>query len=128
MSANAVSLVQRFWELMMTNDFRSVGSILADEFMLDYPQSNERIRGRDNFAALNEQYPAHGRWRFVINRIVGNDSEAVSDVSVTDGVQQARVISFFSVRGQKIVKMVEFWPDPFAARDERKHLVERMDS
>jgi len=128
MSANAVFWAQRFWELMMTNDFRSVGSVLADEFMLDYPQSNERIRGRDNFAALNEQYPAHGRWRFVINRIVGNDSEAVSDVSVTDGVQQARVISFFSVRGQKIVKMVEFWPDPFVARDERKHLVERMDS
>jgi len=77
---------------------------------------------------MNEEYPAHGRWVFVINRIVGNDSEAVSDVSVTDGVQHARAISFFSVSDEKIFRMVEFWPDPFPARDDRKHLVEPMDS
>jgi hypothetical protein len=47
---------------------------------------------------------------------------------VTDGVQQARAISFFSASGDKIAKMVEFWPDPFPARDDRKHLVERIDS
>src|SRR5215475_5446413 len=113
MSAKAVSLVQRFWELMKTNDFRSVGSVLAGDFVLDWPQSNERIRGRDNFAAMNEEYPARGRWQFTINRIVGDDVQAVSDVFVTDGVQKARAISFFSAPEGKIQKMVEFWPEPF---------------
>lgn len=113
---------------MKTNDFRSVGSLLSDDFVLDWPQSNERIRGRDNFAAMNEEYPAHGLWQFTINSIVGNDSEAVSDVSVTDGVQNARAISFFSVQDEKIVRLVEFWPEPFPARDDRKHLVEKIDS
>ena len=46
---------------MKANDFLSVGSVLADDFVLDWPQSNERIRGRDNFAAMNEEYPASGR-------------------------------------------------------------------
>ena len=127
MPAKAVALVEKYWELMKTNDFRSVGSVLSDEFVLDWPQSNERIRGRDNFATMNEAYPAHGRWRFTVNRIVGNDSEAVSDVSVTDGVQKARAISFFSTRAEEIVKMVEFWPEPFPARDDRKHLVEKIE-
>ena len=72
MSSVAVKAVERFWELMMTNDFRSVGSALSDEFVLDWPQSKERIRGRDNFAAMNEEYPRHGRWEFTINRIVGS--------------------------------------------------------
>jgi hypothetical protein len=121
-------IVQRFWELMMTNNFRSVGSVLSDDFILDWPQSNERIRGRDNFAAMNAEYPAHGPWRFTINRIVAEDGEAVSDVSVTDGVQKGRAISFFSVRNGKIVKMVEFWPDPFTPHENRKHLVEMIDS
>jgi len=112
---------------MATNDFRSVGSLLAEDFMLDWPQSGERIRGRDNYAAMNEQYPAKGLWTFTINRIAGNDDEAVSDVSVTDGVQQARAISFFTVREGQIETMVEFWPEPFAPLDNRKHLVERID-
>ena len=64
---------------MATNDFRSVGSVLSDDFVLEDPQSGERIRGRDNYAALNEEYHAHGRWTFNINRIVGNDREAVTD-------------------------------------------------
>jgi hypothetical protein len=109
---------------MNTNDFRSVGLLISDEFFLDWPQSNERIRGRDNLATMNEQYPAYGRWQFTVNRIVGNDSEAVSDVSVTDGTQKARVISFFKVEKGMISRMVEYWPDDFAAREDRKHLTE----
>jgi limonene-1,2-epoxide hydrolase len=125
--SNAVELIERFWQLMRSNDFRSVGAVLADEFVLDWPQSNERIRGRDNFAAMNEEYPAHGRWEFTIHRIVGNDLEAVSDVSVTDGVQKGRAISFFTIRDAKIVSIVEFWPEPFEPAENRKHLVETID-
>jgi ketosteroid isomerase-like protein len=128
LSTNGTDLVRKFWELMATNDFQLVRSILSDDFVLDWPQSSERIRGRDNYAAMNEQYPAHGRWTFSINRLVGTDNEVVSDVTVSDGVQVARAISFFELRDGKIVKMVEYWPEPFAARDDRKHLVEISDA
>ena len=98
---------------------------MADDFILDWPQSGERIRGRENYAAMNVQYPTTtGHWTFAVNRLVGNDYEAVSDVTVSDGVQNARAISFFEVREGKIVKMVEFWPETFAALENRKHLVE----
>ena len=73
---------------------------------------------------MNAEYPAKGRWTFTINRLVGNDEEAVSDVTVSDGVQLARVISFFQIRDGQIASLVEYWPEPFAAREERKHLVE----
>ena len=124
----AVEVVRKFWELMLTNDFRSVGSVLSDDFVLDWPQSSERIRGRANFAAMNEQYPAHGRWHFVINRVIGDDSDAVTDVLVSDGVQRARVISFFTVREDKVVRMVEYWPENYPAPENRKHLVEKIDA
>jgi ketosteroid isomerase-like protein len=123
----SVSLVERFRVLMMTNDFRSVGSVLSDDFVLEWPQSNERIRGRDNFAVMNEEYPANGRWEFTVHRVVANDDEAVTDVSVTDGVVQARVVSFFTIENGKISRMVEFWPDRFEAPQNRTHLVERID-
>jgi SnoaL-like domain len=126
MSSLATDIVREFWKLMQSNDFRAVGSILSDDYILEWPQSNERIRGRDNFVAMNEQYPAHRSWKFVINTIVGNEREAVSDVSITDGVQSARAITFTTTQHGKITKQVEFWPENYQAPENRKHLVETI--
>ena len=111
---------------MGTNDFHAVGAVLADEFVLEWPQSNERIRGRDRFAAMNSEYPAKGAWVFELQRIVGEEGEVVTDVTVTDGARRDRAISFFTVRGNKIARIVEYWPEPFAARPNRSHLVEPL--
>jgi ketosteroid isomerase-like protein len=120
-------VVREFWRLMGTNDFNAVGAVLAPDFVLEWPQSGERIRGPKRFAQMNSEYPAHGRWSFTVNRFVSNQSQVVSDVTVTDGVQTARAISFFEVSGGKIVRLVEFWPEPFEPPINRSHLVERMD-
>jgi ketosteroid isomerase-like protein len=123
----AVEAVREFWRLMATNDFDSVGAVLSPEFVLEWPQSKERIRGAERFARMNEEYPAHGPWRFTLHRVVGTETEVVSDVSVTDGVQSARPISFFTVVQGKITRLVEFWPEPYAAPESRAHLVESME-
>jgi hypothetical protein len=112
---------------MESNDFASVGEVLSEDFVLEWPQSGERIRGRENFGRMNQEYPAHGIWKFTINRILVDGDEAVSDVSVTDGVQQGRAISFFSISNSKINTLLEFWPDPFPAPEHRRHLVEMME-
>lgn len=125
-SSTSEAIAREFWRLMASNDFSSVAAVLAPEFVLEWPQSKERIRGPERFARMNREYPAHGPWRFTIHRIVAGESEAVTDVSVTDGVQNARVISFFTLDGSKIVRLVEFWPEPYAPPANRAHLVETM--
>lgn len=127
MSGKAVQVVEKFWELMGTNDFTAVGPLLSDDFVLEWPQSAERLRGRDNFAAMNKEYPAKGPWRFTVHSVVGDDESAVSDVSITDGAVKARAISFFSMKDGRIVKMIEFWPQDYPAPRNRKHLVERIE-
>ena len=112
---------------MASNDFATVTQVLADDFVLDWPQTGERIRGPENFVRMNQQYCAHGPWRFTINRLVGGATEAVSDVSITDGVQRARAISFFTVVNYKVSELVEFWPEPYAAPIDRAQLVEHRD-
>ena len=126
MEQMAIQIVEEFYRRMNTNDFRSAAQMLSDDFILEWPQSSERIHGRDNFVAVNQEYPAHGQWRFRINRIVGNETEAVSDVSVTDGVQTARAITFSTVRAGRIAKQVEYWPEEYEAPENRRHLVEIM--
>ena len=76
---------------------------------------------------MNREYVAHGRWRFTIVRLFGDASDAVSEVDITDGVQRAKAISFFACANGKIVRLVEFWPEPSPARADRAHLVEPIE-
>jgi ketosteroid isomerase-like protein len=127
MRDEAIGVVERFWELMNANDWAAAGALLGDDYVLEWPQSNERIRGRANFVAVNAEYPAAGPWSFAVHRIVGGAGEVASDVSVTDGVQSARAVSFFSVRAGLIVRQVEFWPESYEAPAGRAHLVEPLE-
>jgi len=127
MAMKSEQVIRRFWELMASNDFESVAEVLAEDFVLDWPQSKERIRGSENFALMNQEYPAHGPWTFTINRIVCGGAEGVTDVSISDGTQKARAVSFFSISGDKIKHLVEYWPEPYAAPASRAHLVEPME-
>ncbi len=117
--------MESFWAAMQTNDFRRAGEWLHEDYILEWPQSGERIRGRANFVAVNENYPAHGLWEFRVHRILAEGDEVVSDVGVTDGAVNARVITFSTVREGKILHQTEFWPDPFEAAAWRAQWVEK---
>jgi len=119
-------IVEGFWAAMQTNDFKAAGEFLHDDYVLEWPQSGERICGRANFVAINDHYPAHGRWEFTIHRIIAEGDEAVSDVGVTDSAITGRVITFSTVRGGKIVHQTEFWPDPFEPAAWRAEWVEKI--
>jgi len=126
MTLSAIELVQEFYRRMNSNDFQAAAELLSEDYILEWPQSGERIRGRANFVAVNVEYPAYGSWRFTVNRIVASATEVVSDVSITDGMQAARAITFHTVQAGLIIKQVEFWPENYPAPENRRHLVERM--
>ncbi len=119
--------VERFWRAMGDNDWPGAGRLLHDDFALDWPQSGERIRGRDNFAAVNAHYPAAGRWRFTLHRLVADERGAASEVVVTDGARLDRAITFFELRDGLIRRMIEYWPEPFAPAPWRAPWVERIE-
>ena len=126
MTSTAVDIVRQFWTLMQSNDFAAVATVLAPDFVLEWPQTKERIRGAERFVRVNAEYPAHGRWDFAIHRIVGDERDAVSDVDITDGVLRARAISFFETADGRVRRIVEYWPEPYEPPANRAHLVERM--
>jgi hypothetical protein len=113
---------------MQANDFRAAAQLLADDFVLDWPLTGERIRGRDNFVALNERYPAHGRWHFTLHRCLAERAEVVTEVTVTDGVVSAQAITFSTVAHGQISRQVEYWPEPYEPLAWRAKLVERIEN
>jgi len=123
---NNKQLIESFWSTMGTNDFYTVAQLLHDDYVLEWPQSGERIRGRDNFAAINTYYPADGKWTFKINHIVAEGDTVVTDVSISDGTKHDRAVTFSTVLDGKIWKQVEFWPEPFESPDWRTQWVEKI--
>ena len=123
---NNKQILEDFWATMETNDFQAASRLLHDDFILDWPQSGERILGRENFVAININYPAEGKWHFEINHILAEEDVVVTDVSVTEGKIFGRAITFSTVRDGKIWKQVEFWPDPFEAPGWRAQWVQKL--
>jgi hypothetical protein len=121
-------IVERFWHLMNTNDWDAVGTVLHDEFLLTWPQSGERIRGRANFSAVNAHYPATDVWHFAVRHLVADDTMAASAVAVTMSALKAEVVTFFEVRDGLIRRVTEYWPDSFEAASWRAQWVERADA
>ena len=119
-------VVEQFWAAIGRNDFKAAAAFLSNEYVLEWPQSGERIRGPENFVALNEHYPAAGPWRSRVDHIVAEDNHVATDVTVTDGATTARALTFSEVRDGKIVRQTEYWPDPFEAAPWRAQWVERF--
>lgn len=120
-------VVERFWSAMQANDWRAAAALFVEDIVVDWPCSGERINGRADYVALQERYPTStGRWRFDVHRIVADDVTTVSEVTVTDGVQSARVIAFSEVVGDRIVRQVEYWPAAYEPPPDRADLVTRI--
>lgn len=95
---------------MASNDFAHVSELLAESFTCDWPQSNERIVGRQNFVSVNASYPAHGPWTFFVSDEVTEGDRAVTRTLVSDGVRQDWCISLFTCEEGEIIKIIEYWP------------------
>jgi limonene-1,2-epoxide hydrolase len=112
--------MRAFWAAMEANDWPGAASHLAPDCVIDWPCSGERIVGRDDFAALQARYPTNtGRWHFDVHRLVVDADTVVSEVTVTDGEQSARVVAFSDIDGEHVVRQVEYWPtayDPLPGR------------
>ena len=120
-------VVARFWRAMQANDWRAAADLFVEEIVVDWPCSGEQIVGRDDYVALQERYPTStGRWRFEVHRIVADRITVVSEVTVTDGVQSARVIVFSEVAGGRIVHHVEYWLAAYEPPPDRADLVSRI--
>jgi len=51
-TSGAEAVVREFWRLMGTNRFHCVQSVLTSDFVLEWPQSREWLRGVERFACM----------------------------------------------------------------------------
>lgn len=121
-------IVSGFWDAMASNDFSYASKWLHPEFEYYMPQTREYLCSPGNFAKLNDEYPAEGKWIFAVRSIVCDGDRAVSDVEITDGAVNARAITFHTIEDGLIRRQIEYWPDEYPAPEWRRKWVQVVDT
>ena len=123
---DAHEVVTAYWAAANERDWDAFGDLLSDDVVYEGPQTRERVRGRANYVRFNvEGFP--GDWHLVVNRIIGEGFHASSWIEFTnaDGIVQPGLCFFELQEDGAIVRITDFWPDPYDLPVQRAHLVER---
>lgn len=92
--------------------------IYHDDAILEFPQSQERFEGKQNFLAWRRQYPAVVD--FKIRRIQGRDDLWIAEASVRyDGGSWGYGCSIHEFRGDKIARETIYYGEGWEAPEWR---------
>lgn len=124
---SARDVVESLWRRIEERDWAAVGALIAEDAVVEWPVTGERIVGRANFLAVNTEYPEG--WSIRVQRVVAQGEEVASEVLVPhEELGVFRVASFWRVRDGRVVAGREYWtgPDPEPAPEWRARFVEPL--
>lgn len=120
-------IVSELWARMQARDWPGLGELLAEDVVVEWPVSGERIVGRANYVGINADYPEG--WSIRVLRIVADGDAVVSEVEVPhDSMGVHRVVSLWTVRDGRIAAGREYWTESGSdpAPEWRAAYVQRM--
>ena len=127
MSADANrATVERYWEAVAREDFDAAAKEFHDDFIELWPQSGERISGRENWLSMVRAYP--GFPSIEQKRTIGRADLWVTEAAfdyARDGSPPWQVCAVQECRDGKIARITEFFGSPFEPADWRAEWVER---
>ena len=114
------------WAASDANDFEAEHRIYAEDAVLEYPQSGERIRGRAHIQASRTAQP--NQKRFSVRRILGAGGLWVSEFILTYDGKPSYVVSIMEFAHGMVIRETQYFSDPFAPGPSRAEWVERMET
>jgi hypothetical protein len=102
-------------------------SVRHEDYVMEMPQSGERIRGREKMREFQEAYPTPPTIQ--LRRVVVKDSlwviEGINDYG---GGRVFFVVAIFELKDGKIWRDTRYYAEPFEAPEWRAQFVERLKS
>ena len=112
---------QSFFE---RQDIDAMADLLHDDFVEEFPQSGERIRGKDNWRELYNSYPA-------LPTLIDYKYSLSGDLAVVEMVleyegNRMNVCEIIDLQDGKFKRDRAYFAEPFEAPEWRAQWVERM--
>ena len=117
--------LNRHWAASDANDFDVEHDIYREDALLEYPQSSERIRGRQNIQASRVAQPNSKRFR--VRRIVGTDDLWVTEFILAYDGRPSYSVSIMEFVDGKVARETQYFADPFEPGRSRADWAERME-
>ena len=116
--------LERYFKAFERRDLDAFAELFHDDYVEEYPQSGERIRGKQNARAVNENYPGLPS---LINRSYNISGDlGVMELTLEydgDRVHACEIVEF---EEGKIKRARTYFAEPFEAPQWRAQWVERM--
>ena len=117
---------------LIANHFAAAGKdelaaaeIFADDASIEWPQSGERIRGRQHIIAMHEATPL--AVDIAVRRTIGSGDLWVTEGTIRyDGSRPTKAVFIMEFRDGQVVRETDYFGEPFDAPDYRSTWVERM--
>jgi hypothetical protein len=116
--------LNRHWAASDQNDFGVEHDIYPDDAILEYPQSGERIRGRQHIQASRTAQPESKR--FTVRRILGEGNLWVTEFILFYDGRPSYSVSIMEFLDDKVIRETQYFGDPFEPGPSRAQWVERM--
>ena len=118
-------LIERNWEKIQANDFVGAHEWYAEDCVVEWPQSGERIRGKENLLALREAYPADVG--IEVRRVIGRRDLGVSEYVIRYDGRPVNVLAIVEFVDGMVARETHYFAEPFEAPEWRAQWVENTD-
>ncbi|MEV7519381.1 nuclear transport factor 2 family protein [Streptomyces sp. NPDC091371] len=107
-----LKVVARLWERIEARDWNGVAELIAENAVIEWPVSGERIVGRANFIAVNRDEDYVDERSVEVLRILADGNLVVTEVEIPQDHVVYRAVSLWTVRDGEIVRAREYWTSP----------------
>jgi hypothetical protein len=114
----------RHWAASDANDFDEEHRIYREDAVLEYPQSGERLSGRQKIQWSRAAQP--NRKRFTVRRITGAGDLWVTEYVITYDGRPSYTVSIMEFLDGKVARETQYFGDPFEPGPSRAQWVERI--
>jgi SnoaL-like protein len=115
--------LDRHWTASAAGDQVAEHEIYHENVIVEYPQSGERIRGRQNILALRSHHPSKPAG-FVVRRIVGTGDLWVTEYQISYDGHPMHTVSIMEFEAGKVTRETQYFADPFDPPSWRKQWIE----
>ena len=119
------AILDRYWEATVAQNLEKVHEFYHDDVVVEFPQSGERIRGKQNIYELRSHYPT--KTSYNVLRVLGEGDLWITEVIVTydnDKGDTIYGVAIMEFRNDKVAHETLYFAYPFKPPEWRSKWVE----
>lgn len=107
------ALMERYWAAAEANDTDTMHGLRDEAFVVDFPQTGERLSGRALVRAFEESHDTGGS--FELTGLLGDGDVWTAQGVMRTGEQATYVVSISELRNGRVIHSIDYFAGPLPA-------------